>query len=149
MGFLGVKNDLLEAGGDKGFLKSKINWLLSNSILRILDTFRDANTEAEKNVFLLEICFSSFIDLHSSDDVDILQNFKRLNSIEKLSSGLHLFEKVVNEINEENKVNKRRGGDSSKSTSSEENDLQIMLADLEETILNSRSFLEYKSNYCQ
>ena len=147
MGFLGAKNDLLEASGNKGFLRSKINWLLSNSILRILDTIRDVTNVSEKNVYLLEICLSSFIDLHSSDDLEILQNFKKLNSIEKMTSGLRIFENVVHEISEENKVRKRR--DTNKNDSMENDDFEAILADLEETILNSRSFLEYKSNYCR
>ena len=147
MGFLGVKNDLLEATGNKGFIRSKINWLLSNSILRILDTIRDVTNVSEKNVYLLEICLSSFIDLHSSDDLDILQNFKKLNSIEKMTSGLQIFENVVHEISEDNIIRKRR--DTNKSGGGGNDDLEAILADLEETILNSRSFLEYKSNYCR
>ena len=154
MGFLGAKHDLLEAEGAqgaqsaRGFIRVKINWLLSNSILRILDGISNPSSEQDY-AFLCEMCLSSFIDLHSSDDADILQNFIKLKAIERLSAGLNIFEGIVKEMSEENKANKRRSNSANREKSEDDSDFQGILADFEETILNSHSFLEYKANYCK
>ena len=161
MGSLGAKIDLAESlqekekdtGNGKGLMPPKINWLLSNSILRTLEPYTSSSngdSEPERDVFLLEVCLSSFIDLHSSDDADVLQNFLKLKAVDKLSSSLSVFEGAVKEL--------RRGaerGAKSKSDSSSDNnnnnssDMREALTDFQETILNMASFLEYKSNYCK
>lgn len=152
MGSLGAKIDLADslnakgAGTGKGLMPAKINWLLSNSILRSLEPYKDSSSEPENNIFLLEVCLSSFIDLHSSDDADVLQNFLKLKALDKLGASLSVFEVAVKELREDRESKGKTKSDNHSSSSS---DMREALSDFEETILNMRSFLEYKSNYCK
>ena len=138
MGSLGAKNDQIEAMGLKGvtFLSSKINWLFSNAILRTLDNIVIKGCRAEQNIYLLEICLSAFVDLHSSDDPLLLQNFIKLKSIEKLGSAVRVFEAAVRDFSEA-------------STRDNAEDYQTAITDFQDTVLNTHSFLEYKANYCK
>jgi hypothetical protein len=138
MGSLGAKNDQLEALGQTGvaFLSSKINWLFSNAILRALDSITVKECRADQNIYLLEICLSAFVDLHSSDDPLLLQNFSKLKSIEKLGSAVRVFEAAVRDF-------------SDASTPDSAEDFQSALTDFQDTVLNTHSFLEYKANYCK
>lgn len=168
MGTLGAKNDLLEALRGSGFLPPKINWLLSNSILRVLDTTResekdrdsDSDSDRDSALFLQEICLSSFIDLHSSDHAEVLQNFLKLKAIEKLTASLFAFEAAVRIVADQNRgkgnsSSKMQSGDSETNERNreiekeKEKEILEALSDFEETVLNTRSFLEYKTNYCQ
>ena len=138
MGSLGAKNDQIEAMGLKEvtFLSSKINWLFSNAILRTLDNIVIKGCRAEQNIYLLEICLSAFVDLHSSDDPLLLQNFIKLKSIEKLGSAVRVFEAAVRDFSEA-------------STRDNAEDYQTAITDFQDTVLNTHSFLEYKANYCK
>jgi hypothetical protein len=102
-------------------LPSKLNGLLSNALLRSL-----GDSSAEASLLLHDSCFSSFIDLHSSDDPDLLSNFNRLGAIAKLKSALEAFE----------------GRLKAPSAVSQEETSQF-----EETAETVRSFIEYKENY--
>jgi hypothetical protein len=151
IGLLGQKNDESEVQEGKGFVMYKINALLSNSLLRTLDknsdkvvtinntNLNDKNTDDNKsNNMKMEIlsimgsCLSSFIDLHSSDNKDILNNFTKLNSLDRLGKNLIVFENGFNNINK-----------------NDTNNDEEMLIDFDEIILNMKSFLEYKVNYCK
>jgi hypothetical protein len=156
MGTLGAKNDQLEALRGTGFLSPKINWLLSNSILRALDATRERDSDSDGDrdsaLFLQEICLSSFIDLHSSDHAEVLQNFVKLKSIERLTASLSAFEAAVTTVADQNRgkgngKGKMQSGDSE--ASEREREILEALSDFEETVLNTRSFLEYKANYCR
>jgi hypothetical protein len=166
MGTLGAKNDQLEALRGTGFLPPKINWLLSNSILRVLDATReserDSDSERDSALFLQEICLSSFIDLHSSDHPEVLLNFVKLKAIEKLTACLSVFEAAVRTVAGQNRgrgngkgKGKIQSGDSEanerEGDRDRDNEREILeaLSDFEETVLNTRSFLEYKANYCR
>jgi hypothetical protein len=160
MGTLGAKNDQLEALSGTGFLSPKINWLLSNSILRALEATResererDSDSERDSALFLQEICLSSFIDLHSSDHTEVLQNFVKLKSIEKLTASLSVFEAAVRTVADQNRGKGKGKMQSSDSDANErererEREISEALSDFEETVLNTRSFLEYKANYCR
>ena len=151
MGFLGVKNDLVSATGSTGFLKPKINWLLSNSILRVLESLQGNKSDPQQNIYLFEMCLGAFIDLHSSDDVDILQNFIKLKSIEKLKAGLHIFEEIVREVSEDYKSKREstKGKTVVAGDGDGDSNMEEVLTDFEETVLNSHSFIEYKANYCK
>lgn len=157
MGSLGAKIDLAESlrgkgkekgkEKEKGLMPPKINWLLSNSILRTLESYTNSsnsNSEPERDIFLLEVCLSAFIDLHSSDDADVLQNFLKLKAVDKLTISLAVFEGAVKELRRDN-VRGTKKSDSNNNSS----DMREALVDFEETVLNMRSFLEYKSNYCK
>lgn len=170
--------------GLKAFLKPKINGLLSNSLLRILDNSTKDHTSNNTNnnenedddisdrLQLLGSCFSSYIDLHSSDDTEILSNFIKLNSISRLNTTFKTFEKNVNYLlynkkkyfvssdsksdknNKNNNKNDRNDNNDNKNNEKNENsnrneDLEQMLNDFEELILNMKSFIEYKLNYCK
>jgi F0F1-type ATP synthase beta subunit len=152
IGLLGQKNDELEAQEGKGFVMYKINALLSNSLLRTLDKNSDKvvtinntnlnnknnNSNSDGNNTKMEIlsimgsCLSSFIDLHSSDNKDVLNNFTKLNSLDRLGRNLIVFENGFNNIDKSNINNDEE-----------------MLIDFDEVILNMKSFLEYKANYCK
>jgi hypothetical protein len=156
MGTLGAKNDQLEALRGAGFLSPKINWLLSNSILRALEATRererDSDSERDSALFLQEICLSSFIDLHSSDHTEVLQNFVKLKSIEKLTVSLSVFEAAVRTLADQNRgkgKSKMQSSDSDANEREREREISEALSDFEETVLNTRSFLEYKANYCR
>ena len=166
MGTLGAKNDQLEALRGTGFLPPKINWLLSNSILRVLDATReserDSDSERDSALFLQEICLSSFIDLHSSDHPEVLLNFVKLKAIEKLTACLSVFEAAVRTVADQNrgkgngkgKGKIQSGGSEANEREGDrdrDNEREILeaLSDFEETVLNTRSFLEYKANYCR
>ena len=138
MGSLGAKNDQLEALGLTGvtFLSPKINWLFSNAILRTLDNITVKECRAEQNIYLLEICLSAFVDLHSSDDPLLLQNFLKLKSVEKLGSAVRVFEAAVRDF-------------SNATTRDNAEDFQTAVTDFQDTLLNTHSFLEYKANYCK
>ena len=155
MGSLGAKIDLAESlrgkekgmEKEKGLMPPKINWLLSNSILRTLESYTNSsnsNSEPERDIFLLEVCLSAFIDLHSSDDADVLQNFLKLKAVDKLSISLSVFEGAVKELRRDNERGAKKSDSNNKSC-----DMREALVDFEETVLNMRSFLEYKSNYCK
>ena len=138
MGSLGAKNDQLEALGQNGvsFLSSKINWLLSNAILRTLDNINIKECRADQNIYLVEICLSAFVDLHSSDDPVLLQNFIKLKSIDKLGSAVVVFEAAVRDF-------------SDATTRDSADNFQTAITDFQDTLLNTHSFIEYKANYCK
>ena len=71
-----------------------------------------------------------------------------MKSIEKLSIGLQIFEEIVMKISEDCEATRNRGS-SCKIANGDELEIEEMLRDFEETVLNSRSFLEYKANYCK
>lgn len=151
MGSLGAKIDLAESlrgkEKEKELMPPKINWLLSNSILRTLESYTNSsnsNSEPERDIFLLEVCLSAFIDLHSSDDADVLQNFLKLKAVDKLSISLSVFEGAVKELRRDNERGAKKSDSNNNSS-----DMREALVDFEETVLNMRSFLEYKSNYCK
>lgn len=103
------------------------NKVLSHAVLKRLQepgARRLRNNKSDGSLLVMEACLSSYIDLHSSDDPSIHQNFLSLNSLEILHSIGNSFK---NKLKEEEHHLARE---------------EIVIC--KETILNLKRFIKYK-----
>jgi hypothetical protein len=151
----------------QGLFEPKINALLSNALLRslesciaskeaIIKSSAKGATIANAREFevlrdvtnVMSVLASAFIELHTSDDPEIAKNFVRLEATKKLNV-------VLINLGESVALLGKKGGDrdcadvemrnDSDHDEDVDSDDESMDPDYEETIENLRSFIEYKS----
>lgn len=119
-----------------------INVLVTNSILRrlvdsngysyydgiVADNNRNMNLYIS-SLRIIDNCFNAIIDLHSSDDLGYLENFKKLKCIEKLRNQHSYFFEMIQK----------------KLFPIDDNDLEKF----QETLENIDSFIQYKQEFCK
>jgi len=154
-------------------IQPRINALLSNAVLRVLEAHVAKVTTAAGSMAsasvgslldelgVVDTALGAFIDLHASDDSDLLQNFLRLNALQRLTDLVAYFDKSVNTARQLQQQQQQRGskrkGESKKEErmvtddggedEDEEDRLVDMLIDFDGTASNAKSFLEYKTLY--
>ena len=80
-----------EHTGGSPVVAPKINALLSNAVLRVVDTCiasaasSGGHATDYEQLSVIDAALGAFIDLHSSDDGDILENFVRLHAPKRLA----------------------------------------------------------------
>ena len=99
----------------KTIISCKLNALLSNSLLRkteiialeldnicgIIQMGRDIEKHIQllsQSLAVVESCCMAFIDLHTSDDLELLSVYKRLQAEQKLSLVFQLLDKIHKQI---------------------------------------------------
>ena len=174
IGLLAQKDGLIrEQRPSSMLIQPRINALLSNAVLRVLETHVDkvtatmgATATASVGTLLdqlgvVDTALGAFIDLHASDDLDLLQNFVRLNALQRLTDLVAFFDKSVNTArqlrqqqqgggkskSQSKNVERMVTGDSGEDEDEDESRLSDMLSDFEGTTSNAKSFLEYKTLY--
>lgn len=155
-------------------IQPRINALLSNAVLRVLETHVTKVTAAAAagptvtvsvgtlldQLGVVDVALGTFIDLHASDDLDLLQNFLRLNALQRLTDLVQFFDKSVNTARQLQQ--QQQGGSKIKSRGkkeeymvtgdvgedeNEEDRLSDMFSNFDDTASNAKSFLEYKTLY--
>ena len=109
---------------------------------------------------MVDTALGAIIDLHASDDSDLLQNFMRLNALQRLTDLVAFFNKSVNTARQlhrqqqrgskskgQSKKEERMVTDDGGEDEDEEDRLVDMLSDFDGTASNAKSFLEYKTLY--
>ena len=155
-------------------IQPRINALLSNAVLRLLEAHVAKVTAASAGSMatassvgslldqlgVVDTALGAFIDLHASDDSDLLQNFMRLNALQRLTDLVAFFNKSVNTARQlhrqqqrgskskgQSKKEERMVTDDGGEDEDEEDRLMDMLSDFDGTASNAKSFLEYKTLY--
>jgi hypothetical protein len=130
--------DLIGLLGTKDVLSQPLNAVLTNSLLRrLIEPAAFAMSRArfvDKSLLVINACLSSLIDLHASDNLDILPNFVKLDSMSKIYQVAGNFLSFT--LSQQNHA-------AIMSLSANERDA------FEETLGNIRSFLEYKQQAIQ
>ena len=124
--------------GPLGLLSPVLNGLLTNAILRRLqdpNAYASDTRQQDKQLRLLEggmqlmdSCFNSLIDLHTSDDPTFLANYSKLQCASRLSERGGVFAQKLS-ASAEAKLDK--------------NDLEKF----SETLENVKAFVAYKANF--
>ena len=133
--------DLVGVLGTKEVLSQPLNAVLTNTLLRRLHEPAAFGFSAagggfvDKSLLVINTCLGSLIDLHSSDELDLLQNFVKLDALNKIHQVAATFFSSST-LNQQS-----RAAILSLSTSDREM--------FEETLGNVRSFLEYKQTAIQ
>ena len=107
----------------------KINALLSNAVLRVADACVASvasGVPSYEQLSVIDAALSAFVDLHSSDDADVLQNYVRLHAPKKLTDVVAFVDASL----------------SSAMTNDEWDP-----SDLEETLENVKGLLAYKAPF--
>jgi hypothetical protein len=159
--------------GYVGVFDPKINALFSNALLRAIESSKTTYEAATKgsraainrgvnssalryHLDLLNTAISAFIDLHTSDDSELLKIFSRLDAPRKLGLALHDMESVAslfNSLRDRDKTKKDTSmqtdddddGNISCSGDSEDDSDVDSDPDYMETLENLTNFIEYKS----
>ena len=173
IGLLAQKDGQIREQQPSMLIQPRINALLSNAVLRVLETHVAKVTAAAKptatasvgslmdELGVVDTALGAFIDLHASDDPDLLQNFLRLNALQRLTDLVVFFDKSVNASrhlllqqqrgskgkSQSKKEERMVTSDGGEEDEDEEDRLSDMLSDFDGTTSNAKSFLEYKTLY--
>ena len=141
-----------EQHNDSRMIQPRINALLSNALLRVIDTASTSASTVEgyEKLSIVDAAMSAIIDLHTADDPELLQNFVRLNALKKLGDCVLYFQTALHAAERQPHRDPERMVDGDEEDSDGDGaDRKEMFSDFNDTISNVRSFIEYKSLYCK
>ena len=153
----GQYREQFDSGGepnDSRLIQPRINALLTNALLRVIEAHNmSVVSEAGgyEQLSTVDAALSAIIDLHTSDDPELLQNFVRLQTLKKLTECVSRFQAALLAAEDEptTKDSERMMVGDDEDNDGGERDRQELLNDFKDTISNVTSFIEYKTLYCK
>ena len=130
---------------DCRLIQPRINALLTNSLLRVIEAHSlnmVSATGEYQPLCVVDAAISAIVDLHTSDDPELLQNLQRLQTLKKLADSVSHFQTALDAVGDQPN---RMIGDNEEGDDCHFSDCMEMLSDFKDTISNVKSFIEYKT----